>query len=103
MPARSVTLNVRLILFLEGIDHYRRDKLTNIIFIVLRKKVSFSCEIKVIFPKYPIFFLFSLILMEKHEVVPDIIDVVPEHVAEIAWSDDVMTNMGNELTPTQVG
>ncbi|XP_030851186.1 protein D3 [Strongylocentrotus purpuratus] len=40
--------------------------------------------------------------MEKHEVVPDIIDVVPEHVAEIAWSDDVMTNMGNELTPTQV-
>lgn len=41
--------------------------------------------------------------MEKHEVVPDIIDVVPEHVAEIAWSDDVMTNMGKELTPTQVG
>ncbi|XP_041461323.1 protein D3-like [Lytechinus variegatus] len=40
--------------------------------------------------------------MEVHEIIPDVIDVIPEQVAEIVWSDDVKANMGNELTPTQV-
>ncbi|XP_071492803.1 protein D3-like [Diadema antillarum] len=40
--------------------------------------------------------------MELHEVVPDVIDEVPEYVAEVAWSPDTRVDMGNELTPTQV-
>jgi len=35
-------------------------------------------------------------------VVPDVIDVVPLHVAEVKFASGVVLKSGNELTPTQV-
>ncbi|RZC43038.1 PBP domain containing protein [Asbolus verrucosus] len=40
--------------------------------------------------------------MEKHAVVPDVIDVVPKHVTEIVYPKGVKVELGNTLTPTQV-
>ncbi|KAK9886314.1 hypothetical protein WA026_015825 [Henosepilachna vigintioctopunctata] len=40
--------------------------------------------------------------MEKHEVVPDVIDVVPELTVEVNYPSGVKVDFGNELTPTQV-
>ncbi|KAJ3639532.1 hypothetical protein Zmor_002887 [Zophobas morio] len=40
--------------------------------------------------------------MEKHCVVPDVVDVAPEVVAEVSYPSGVKVDLGNELTPTQV-
>ncbi|XP_058818071.1 protein D2-like [Topomyia yanbarensis] len=40
--------------------------------------------------------------MEKHQVVPDVIPVVPTEVAKVNYATGVAVNEGNELTPTQV-
>lgn len=40
--------------------------------------------------------------MEKHQVVPDVIDVAPSEVAEVSYPSGVKVDLGNELTPTQV-
>ncbi|XP_055372080.1 phosphatidylethanolamine-binding protein homolog F40A3.3-like [Condylostylus longicornis] len=40
--------------------------------------------------------------MEKHEVVPDVIDVTPTEIAEVKYPSGVTVDQGNELTPTQV-
>uniref|UniRef100_A0A1W7RAP7 Protein D3 n=1 Tax=Hadrurus spadix TaxID=141984 RepID=A0A1W7RAP7_9SCOR len=39
--------------------------------------------------------------MDKHKVVPDVVDTAPRHVAEIQYGS-LAVNLGNELTPTQV-
>ena len=41
--------------------------------------------------------------MEEHGVIPDVIDSVPKDVAEVSWDSGVKAEMGNILTPTQVG
>lgn len=40
--------------------------------------------------------------MEKHQVVPDVICVAPQEVAEVCYPSGVKVDQGNELTPTQV-
>ena len=40
--------------------------------------------------------------MKKHCVVPDVVDVAPEVVAEVSYPSGVKVDLGNELTPTQV-
>ncbi|CAD7084252.1 unnamed protein product [Hermetia illucens] len=40
--------------------------------------------------------------MEKHQVVPDIIDRAPKATLEISYPSGVKVDSGNELTPTQV-
>ncbi|XP_057668960.1 protein D3-like isoform X1 [Diorhabda carinulata] len=40
--------------------------------------------------------------MEKEEVIPDVIDKVPEEVTEVIYPSGAKVNLGNELTPTQV-
>ncbi|CAD7084251.1 unnamed protein product [Hermetia illucens] len=40
--------------------------------------------------------------MEKHQVVPDIIDQAPKVILEISYPSGVKVDSGNELTPTQV-
>ncbi|XP_060524137.1 phosphatidylethanolamine-binding protein homolog F40A3.3-like [Cylas formicarius] len=40
--------------------------------------------------------------MEKHRVVPDVVEVVPDQILEIKYPSGVSVNLGNELTPTQV-
>lgn len=40
--------------------------------------------------------------MEAHQVVTEVIDSVPESVATIRYGPDLVVNLGNELTPTQV-
>ena len=40
--------------------------------------------------------------MEKHGVVPDVLDIVPKHVAEVTYDKGVKVQLGNKLTPTQV-
>ncbi|XP_050497216.1 protein D3-like isoform X2 [Diabrotica virgifera virgifera] len=40
--------------------------------------------------------------MEKEQVVPDVIDQVPEHVVEVQYPGGEKVDFGNELTPTQV-
>ncbi|KAJ6223682.1 hypothetical protein RDWZM_002227 [Blomia tropicalis] len=40
--------------------------------------------------------------METHQVVRDVIDTVPLHVAEVKYGSGVEMKLGNELTPTQV-
>ncbi|EFA03302.1 protein D2 [Tribolium castaneum] len=40
--------------------------------------------------------------MEKHGVVPDVVSVVPKHVAEVHYPKGVKVQLGNTLTPTQV-
>ncbi|XP_044763039.1 phosphatidylethanolamine-binding protein homolog F40A3.3-like [Coccinella septempunctata] len=40
--------------------------------------------------------------MEKHEVVPDVIDVAPDQSVEVSYPSGVKVDFGNELTPTQV-
>ncbi|XP_072395828.1 protein D2-like [Diabrotica undecimpunctata] len=40
--------------------------------------------------------------MEKHGVVPDVIDVAPEQEVEVSYPSGVKVDSGNELTPTQV-
>ncbi|KAJ8926873.1 hypothetical protein NQ314_020724 [Rhamnusium bicolor] len=40
--------------------------------------------------------------MEKHEVVPDVVDIAPELVAEVTYPSGVKVELGNILTPTQV-
>src|SRR5699024_643439 len=39
--------------------------------------------------------------MEAHQLVPDIIDAVPSHVATVKYAPDAVVNLGNELTPLQ--
>uniref|UniRef100_U5EQ08 Putative phosphatidylethanolamine-binding protein n=1 Tax=Corethrella appendiculata TaxID=1370023 RepID=U5EQ08_9DIPT len=48
--------------------------------------------------------LFSSIFknMEKHQVVPDVIDAAPAEVAKVNYVSGVQVSEGNELTPTQV-
>ncbi|CAG9765078.1 unnamed protein product [Ceutorhynchus assimilis] len=40
--------------------------------------------------------------MEKHGVVPDVISVAPQEVAQVSYPSGVKVDQGNELTPTQV-
>ncbi|RZC41298.1 PBP domain containing protein [Asbolus verrucosus] len=40
--------------------------------------------------------------MEKHGVIPDVIDVPPEAIAEVTYPNGARVEGGNELTPTQV-
>ncbi|XP_018322172.1 protein D2-like [Agrilus planipennis] len=40
--------------------------------------------------------------MEKHGVVPDVIDTVPEKLLEVVYDDGVNVDGGNKLTPTIV-
>ncbi|XP_067012135.1 protein D2 isoform X2 [Anabrus simplex] len=40
--------------------------------------------------------------MDKHAVVPDVIEKAPAAVAEVTYPSGVKVDMGNELTPTQV-
>ncbi|KAH9388565.1 Phosphatidylethanolamine-binding protein 1 [Tyrophagus putrescentiae] len=40
--------------------------------------------------------------MEAHQVVKDVIDNPPLHVAEVKYGSGVEMKLGNELTPTQV-
>ncbi|XP_074597776.1 protein D3-like [Brevipalpus obovatus] len=40
--------------------------------------------------------------MNKDGIVPDVIDVVPQTVVEVKFSNGTEVKMGNELTPTQV-
>ncbi|XP_060536978.1 phosphatidylethanolamine-binding protein homolog F40A3.3-like isoform X2 [Cylas formicarius] len=40
--------------------------------------------------------------MEKHGVVPDVIDVAPDQIAEVKFPSGAKVELGNELTPTQV-
>ncbi|KAI1287937.1 Phosphatidylethanolamine-binding protein 1 [Halotydeus destructor] len=40
--------------------------------------------------------------MEKESVVPDVIDVLPEHELKVTYANGVEVSNGNELTPTQV-
>jgi len=40
--------------------------------------------------------------MEEHQVLPDVIDVLPPNVIEVRYSSGVEAKLGNELTPTQV-
>ncbi|KAL1500855.1 hypothetical protein ABEB36_006279 [Hypothenemus hampei] len=40
--------------------------------------------------------------MEKHQVVPDVIDVAPQEEAEVSYPSGVKVDQGNILTPTQV-
>ncbi|XP_060523328.1 protein D3-like [Cylas formicarius] len=40
--------------------------------------------------------------MEKHQVVPDVIEGAPKETAEVVYSGGVQANLGNELAPTQV-
>ncbi|XP_074028562.1 protein D2 isoform X1 [Leptinotarsa decemlineata] len=48
------------------------------------------------------FFSSAVKSMEKHGVVPDVIDVAPEQVAEVTYPSGVKVDLGNVLTPTQV-
>ncbi|KAH9406058.1 hypothetical protein TYRP_014358 [Tyrophagus putrescentiae] len=40
--------------------------------------------------------------MEAHQLVPDILDFVPPHVATVKFPSGVSMSLGNELTPLQV-
>lgn len=40
--------------------------------------------------------------MEKHSVVPDVIDIVPPDSVQVKYPSGVEVKDGNELTPTQV-
>ncbi|GLG96298.1 AAEL012666-PA [Gryllus bimaculatus] len=40
--------------------------------------------------------------MDKHQVVPDVIDKAPAEVAEVTFKSGAKAELGNELTPTQV-
>lgn len=40
--------------------------------------------------------------MEKHSVVPDVIDSIPHSILEVIYSKTVKVDSGNELTPTKV-
>lgn len=40
--------------------------------------------------------------MEKHGVVPDVLEAAPKHVTEITYTKGVKVDLGNTLTPTQV-
>lgn len=40
--------------------------------------------------------------MQKHEVVPDVLDVAPEKVLDVNYDSGAKVDMGNILTPTQV-
>ncbi|XP_019880293.1 protein D2 isoform X1 [Aethina tumida] len=40
--------------------------------------------------------------MEKHGVVPDVIDAAPSAVAEVTYPSGAKVDLGNELTPTAV-
>jgi hypothetical protein len=40
--------------------------------------------------------------MEKHGVVPDVIDVAPETVVEVTYPSGAKADLGNKLTPRQV-
>lgn len=40
--------------------------------------------------------------MEKHQVVPDVIPVVPSDVLKITYPDGIDVNQGNEIKPRQV-
>ncbi|KAJ8923657.1 hypothetical protein NQ315_010237 [Exocentrus adspersus] len=48
------------------------------------------------------FFSSAAKTMEQQQVVPDVVDVAPEQVAEVKYSSGVTVNLGNVLTPTQV-
>ncbi|CAG9857778.1 unnamed protein product [Phyllotreta striolata] len=41
-------------------------------------------------------------MMEKHGVVPDVVDVAPSTVLEVSYPTGVQPDLGNILTPTQV-
>lgn len=41
--------------------------------------------------------------MEQHEVVPDVLSATPPGVAEVTWPSGVKAELGNVVTPTQVG
>ena len=40
--------------------------------------------------------------MEHDKIVPDVIDRAPTHKVIIKFADDVIVDLGNKLTPTQV-
>ncbi|KAF6217238.1 hypothetical protein GE061_001592 [Apolygus lucorum] len=40
--------------------------------------------------------------MEKHLVVPDVIQKAPEKVVKVSYKSGVIADLGNEVTPTQV-
>lgn len=44
----------------------------------------------------------SISKMEKDEVVPDVVDVVPHAVVDVKFANGAEVKMGNELTPTLV-
>ncbi|XP_018322173.1 phosphatidylethanolamine-binding protein homolog F40A3.3-like [Agrilus planipennis] len=40
--------------------------------------------------------------MEKHAIVPDVLDKIPQKVLEVVYTGNVKVDLGNELTPTKV-
>lgn len=40
--------------------------------------------------------------MENFQIVPIVIDEVPEEILEVVYADDKKVDLGNELTPTEV-
>lgn len=40
--------------------------------------------------------------MEKHSVVPDVIDGLPQTILEVTYANNVVVDNGKELTPTKV-
>ncbi|GLV45036.1 uncharacterized protein CBL_14391 [Carabus blaptoides fortunei] len=40
--------------------------------------------------------------MDKHGVVPDVIEKAPEEILQVEYDNGVKVELGNELTPTQV-
>lgn len=40
--------------------------------------------------------------MEAHQLVPDVLDFAPPHVATVKFPSGVSMSLGNELTPLQV-
>lgn len=61
------------------------------------KRCIILCVLVAYFPH-----CFSDNKMEAHQLVPDILDFVPPHVATVKFPSGVSMSLGNELTPLQV-